>query len=375
MSNRRRKQIDPSTKSVAKVFATADEHHMLQFRIATGRITAVLKSRGMYARDAFVAIDRDRDGLLDYEDLRRGLEWLGLKMDHSLVREFIENLDTDKDGRINLEEFKSAVGWEQDSDAGEIVPEFNGVPLERQMMPENDGDKVTNQIPAPMLACIKVKVKKITKFSQVWTSRGSMSRKRGSVWEPSVGTSTRQKKVIVSLGHYAGSNYDNPNKDGRDRLTLEITDTAASWVGGSNWMPVVLDQFMPHPARFRLAWSLTHGSNPFYAWQPIPPSEKFVALGMVGTTSENPPDIKSIRCVSIEWTVDTKYLKMQWNDEISGSIWDCNSLHLAGFVSGHDPPRQKPKDLRSSRFFLKDYSKVNAKEDAKSAKKGTKVQK
>jgi hypothetical protein len=70
-SNRRRQQKDPSTSALSKVFITADEHHMLNYRIAAGRITAMLKARGMYARDFFASIDRDRDGLLKYDDSKR----------------------------------------------------------------------------------------------------------------------------------------------------------------------------------------------------------------------------------------------------------------------------------------------------------------
>lgn len=53
---------------------------MIRYRIAKGRVTALLKSRGLYARDAFAAFDLDHDGVLSTTELKRGLEWLGLKM-------------------------------------------------------------------------------------------------------------------------------------------------------------------------------------------------------------------------------------------------------------------------------------------------------
>jgi len=81
-SNRRRKEIDPATTTLAKVFITSNEHHLLQYRVAKGRVTALLKSRGIYARDAFAAFYHDRDGLLSHSELRCRLEWLGMKMDH-----------------------------------------------------------------------------------------------------------------------------------------------------------------------------------------------------------------------------------------------------------------------------------------------------
>ena len=39
----------------------------------------------------------------------------------------------------------------------------------------------------------------------------------------------------------------------------------------------------------------------------------------------------------------------------------CIGLNLIGFVSGSDPPAKKGYDLKSSRFFLKEYSDTNAK--------------
>jgi hypothetical protein len=117
---------------------------------------------------------------------------------------------------------------------------------------------------------------------------------------------------------------------------------------------------MPHPARFRLAWSLTHGSNPFYAWEPVPPSVDFVALGFIGSKTEKQPSVKSLRCVPRSWCRESTYLQKIWDDsgssERQGSIWTFNRMNLAGFLGGSDPPRRRPFDLKEQRFFLKEYS-------------------
>ena len=362
-SNRRRKQIDPATTALSKIFITADEHHMLNYKIASGRITALLKSKGMYPRDAFAAIDRDRDGLLSGEDIRRGMEWLGLKMDPALLAGFMKEVDKDQDGFINLDEFKAAVGFEED-DEFKATPAFNGgLPL--PPMPTDDKEKKIVKIPEPVLASIKVKVKKVSKFTLVWNSQGSMSRNRISIWEPNIQSGgLKQNKASVCLGYFCGKNYDNPNRDSTDRLCVEVTDTSGSWVGGSSWLPHVLDRFLPHPARFRLAWSLTHGSNPFYAWEPVPPSDAFVALGFVGSKTETPPSVKSMRCVPRSWCNESTYLKKIWDDSgatgRAGSVWLFNTLNLVGFVSGSDPPVRKPYDMISRRFFLKEYTNIQS---------------
>jgi len=359
-SNRRRKQIDPATTSLSKIFITADEHHLLNYKITAGRITALLKSRGMYPRDAFAAIDRDRDGLLNFDDLKKGMEWLGLKLDSALLGGFVKELDRDQDGYINLEEFKAAVGFEDDEEATQTMSAFNaGTPL--PPMPSDDKDRQKITIPDPVLGTMKVKVKKVSKFNLVWNSQGSMSRYRTSIWEPVIqGGGLKQNKTSVCLGHFAGRNFDNPNRDSADRLCLEITDTSSGWMGGSNWLPLVVARFLPHPARFRLAWSLTHGSNPFYAWEPIPPSEEFVALGFIGSKNDAQPRVESMRCIPRAWCTDSNHVEKLWDDSGSsgraGSIWEFNSLKLVGFVSGTDPPRRRPFDLKSRRFFMKEYT-------------------
>jgi hypothetical protein len=373
-SNRRRKQVDPATTVLSKIFITADEHHLLNYKIAAGRITALLKQRGMYPRDAFVAIDRDRDGLLNGEDLRRGMDWLGLKLDPILVGGFMKELDKDKDGFINLDEFKHAVGFEDDGTMAQNMAAFNGgMPL--PPMPSDDGEKKKVVIPEPVLGAIKVKIKKVTKFSLVWNSQGSMSRDRFSVWDPKIESGGfKQNKASICLGHFSGKGYDNPNRDSTERLCLEVTDTSGSWVGGSSWLPHVLDRFLPYPARFRLAWSLTHGSNPFYAWEPVPPGDEFVALGFIGTKSDKQPNVKSMRCVPRAWCKESTFLKKIWDDSGSsgraGSVWVLNSLHLIGFVSGSDPPQRRPHDLKGKRFFLKEYSETRTGGSAAAAAPG-----
>ena len=76
------------------------------------------------------------------------------------------------------------------------------------------------------------------------------------------------------------------------------------------------------------------------------------------------PDITCMRCVPRDWCKPSGYLAKVWDDSGSGgrqgSIWVFNSLNLVGFVSGSDPPRQKGYDLKSSRFFLQEYSDTNS---------------
>jgi hypothetical protein len=109
---------------------------------------------------------------------------------------------------------------------------------------------------------------------------------------------------------------------------------------------------------------VTHGSNPFYAWEPVPPGEEFVALGFIGSKVDKQPDVTCMRCVPKEWCKASGYLAKVWDDNGSGgrqgSIWVFNRLNLIGFVSGNDPPHQKGFDLKSTRFFLKEFTNTYA---------------
>ena len=56
----------------------------------------------------------------------------------------------------------------------------------------------------------------------------------------------------------------------------------------------------PHPARFHRVWSGQTGTRPIFFWQPVPPSDDFVALGFVGSGDpDDPPKVAvaSLRCV------------------------------------------------------------------------------
>ena len=133
-------------------------------------------------------------------------------------------------------------------------------------------------------------------------------------------------------------------------------------LGSSDWLNAVMDRFMPHPARFRLVWAITHGSNKFYSWEPIPPGEHFVALGMIGTKTETAPDVTSVRCVPKEWCSVSNAIEGCWTDSggggRSGSIWHVNKMYLMKTTVGHDPPKGDCYELKSYRFMLRQFSDV-----------------
>lgn len=207
---------------------------------------------------------------------------------------------------------------------------------------------------------VKVKLHKLDKFFQVWTSHGTMSRSAVSIWSPDIDLGLFKKnKQRVCLGYYANANFSNPGSDKKNpRLVVEITDTRQLKVQHSDHLANLVSVLLPHPARFRQIWNQQRGKQPFFAWKPIPPSSDFVCLGMVCTTTEDPPSRLSVRCIPKSWVVrSTATPKMVWDDGgvggRPGSVWTVNNLGLVHVVQGHLlPDKEDFYELKSARFFL-----------------------
>jgi hypothetical protein len=148
-------------------------------------------------------------------------------------------------------------------------------------------------------------------------------------------------------------------QDNGARFNIDVTDTAVMRLGSSANMENVLDLVLPHPAGFRQVWSQQRGRRQFFAWQPIPPSQDFVALGMVGSNSAEQPSVTCVRCVPLKWCIPTEVKPFKiWDDSGSatggrrGSVWAVNSMHLIWITPGHDPPPGPFYELFNDQFTI-----------------------
>ena len=97
-------------------------------------------------------------------------------------------------------------------------------------------------------------------------------------------------------------------------------------------------------------------ASSFYVWKAIPPTENFVALGMIGTTSAEEPSRQCMRCVPKSWLAlsSTKPQKM-WDDSgtggRAGSLWAMTSMQLLTVTSGHLVPEGDFYELKSNDFM------------------------
>ena len=95
-------------------------------------------------------------------------------------------------------------------------------------------------------------------------------------------------------------------------------------------------------------------------------------MGMVATTSENPPPLDAVQMVPKEWTVVSKMRpQLLWTDEgtggRAGSLWTINRIGLFAAVSGHKAPPGPFYDFKADTFLVLDHG--DAEEDVDGAPK------
>ena len=123
--------------------------------------------------------------------------------------------------------------------------------------------------------------------------------------------------------------------------SLELRDTKGSgfWGDASARLQAAMDQVMPPPARFQVVWSRADRANPLTIWSAVPPTNDFVALGMVATptTSSQRPALDVIRCVPKAWTRRTPASALVY-DGAEGSVW-CSKHGLLHATKGSYAPQ------------------------------------
>ena len=91
--------------------------------------------------------------------------------------------------------------------------------------------------------------------------------------------------------------------------------------------------------RFHLKWHKEDGEQKLYCWQAVPPDPKWVAVGMIFTTTADTPPLSALRCVPRRWVVpSTMQPTLLWNDAGSGgrpgSLWRMNEHGLLAANKG-----------------------------------------
>ena len=128
---------------------------------------------------------------------------------------------------------------------------------------------------------------------------------------------------------------------------LEVTDVGALGISGSERHKKIIDHLLPTASRYRLIWKKLKGRRPLFAWEPVPPSAEYVALGHVITTGTNAksarPAADAVRCVPRSWVTKTSAAPLSvWTDVGSageaGALWKVGGMGHVVATSGHDAP-------------------------------------
>jgi hypothetical protein len=213
----------------------------------------------------------------------------------------------------------------------------------------------TVEIPEEAVRAFKVKLKIESHLQKVWNSEGTGARDFVSVWRPKdAGHASDQPVVSICVGYHASGTDSAP----RNASVIRVRDTQVGLMERtSKHMRDVMRRFVPHPKRFHQVWNKQTGDRELYVWKPIPPSKSYVALGMVATTSDEPPDTDTIRCVPRHWaTPSTTKPVLLWTDAGSGgkpgSLWCVNTEGSFAASLGHEPPSETFFTLKSQEFFI-----------------------
>lgn len=207
-----------------------------------------------------------------------------------------------------------------------------------------------------MWAKVENAVSRTTGLVQVWNSKGS-STGNASVWaldltlQQGWGKSMlgdRDERVVI--GCYVSRDFNKP----KEALTVELKDRSVN--RNSVYNPLVKPRLLPCAAHWRLVCKLALGHKKLVVWEAITPNPHYIALGMLATTTEEPPGQEELRCVPRSWCVESEMREKVWEDSSGRGLYMINSLgFLAASNQAYMPPKGPffdiKKELRTGHKF------------------------
>jgi hypothetical protein len=361
---------------------------LLEFRSIIAAVRSLIKAKGMRLLDAFRAFDyTSRDGRLSCSELWGGLDWLGMRLVPEDIYAIMRHVDKTGVGWILFEQFDAAFRDEEEehehaasatqgaaANSGFIAVggaeedfAFAGASIipkkirELFAVDEKEDINRTEEIPPARLMSLQVSVVDVRDYQAVWTSRGTMARREASIWNAVHPSSfmTKRNRTRIHIGHYVAAGLGNAAKNSAPSSiksrTLEIVDLATSTVFRSKMLePARLNSIMPYPLNFKLIYGQQKGESTLYIWKAVPPTPAYVALGMMATTTQDPPPLNAMRCVPKAWCVPaSRYpFKQIWDDSGTGgkkgSFWLMNTFGLLQVTEGHEKPEGEFWELSAS---------------------------
>jgi Ca2+-binding EF-hand superfamily protein len=394
-SCRRRPQTEVSLKPIQKVFNVKDEWELLGFRSMLVSAKLLMYCRDMRAFDAFRAFDKNRDGILSCSELYTGLDWLGMRLLPDDVYALVKSIDKSGEGRVYLEDFLSVfyVNYLPDEEKSSVevvldrlkdriqacLPVVSVSELKPKLIKELFDDEksvkkdVVTSMDDSVLKRLRVSCRGVKSWRSEWSSKQSNSRKEVSVWSADLSGKLKRNQILVSLGHYAVSGLGTGKSKPKPPVSLQgsllcLTDEQTSaFFKSRNLSLGHIEYLLPVPSRYRRVWAQQSvAGQPLFVWRGVPPSDDFIALGMVCTNTEDPPQTDALRCVPKQWTRVSQLVPEKiWDDAGSGgqkgSFWTVNSLNLLWATEGHDMPSGPFYELIPDGFFALDRNAIKPK--------------
>ena len=415
---------------MGKILSLPSDISVVEFYSVLACARGRLRERRMLLLDAFRAFDFDRNGVLSEEELYGGITWLGIELSQLEARELAAVMDSDQDGCITFRDFRRtlrspmmriakrryltsaaeeveleeeeeeevlqleekveeelATTVEQGEEGGggeaAIIPlrwqgikpravrPEDGRQLQRKNVAENFYERLLEAT-----AALRVDLHDTRSLARIWNSKNSGSREQATVWCPKM-PSPSNHKVHICVGHYVSKGLGRADGDNVERHYITLSDTTSWRLFKSAYIETdVLDVLVPHPLRYQEVWRQRRGDRPLFIWRPIPPTEDFVALGMLATATDDPPPVQECRCVPRVWVVPSSAKPVQvWNDSGAGgrpgSFWVMTKMGLLQATEQHLKPKGVFFDLHKSSFQanyrLKDFNLRWAQEGSSSA--------
>ena len=340
-----------SAGGIATVLEVEDEFHLLVQAATMRTVSAELTRRTLGSHDVFHCFNLARNMMLSVGELGAGLAWLGMELDEAQLHDVVRGLDEAGDGMVSLDEWVNALApeiAENEPSTQDLLAAIHLQPLDvteiRVGAPPGPA-RLAEPVPPAALAKFKFKLVPQHKLSCVWSTRNTSARSDLSLWSPDLDNANLQKrsKAKVCLGHACTTSVDAPSK-GHLPIVLEVIDSSVM-MGSSDHLHNLVGQLLPPPVRYRLAWHSLQHKPPLYLWRAVPPSGQYLALGMIATTSDEPPALESLRCVPRRWCEkQARPAKLLWRDEGEGgrpgSFWAIPTMELIVAGGGAEPPEE-----------------------------------
>jgi Ca2+-binding EF-hand superfamily protein len=392
-SCRRRNQVvNFDSTPVARIFTEPDQYKYLAFRATIARVRGLMQQKRMFLLDAFRAFDTDRDGHIGCSELFAGFEWLGMRLTPLQIQDFMRDLSPET-GYLTYEQFKLAFMDKSLRDAdpllggGNMLANANKSADPFAMEAEQDEDDEDEKVIFSEVVIVPKKIEELNEigkedstaksekqkleeetrivkvlnnvsfklvphgyYSSIWNTRAFKgAANKCGLWkaELDLGWYSRRKKELIAFGSYGINGYQTLSESNGFKV-LEMY--------GAKSHSSIRDRLLPTPKRYSLVFSKTQGTQ-LYIWQPIPPSDKFVALGHVATITAKEPPLDSVRCVPLDWCEKWKGTPvLVWTDVgtagRSGSIWQYGSCGSIVATIGHDSPKGPFYDLKTTSWLV-----------------------